>query len=302
MSSVSTMRATDAFCRGVGVAPVMSSESPIWGGLTVCDWKLPWLDGFELAENDDFVIAYHSDGSPRVRAACNGPWSQTTSTPGLISVIPPGRRVEYVIDGEVGFSTVHVPGKLLEGLIECSAGARPDFRFAFEDMFASSCMQILLGEARAQHTSDFPYMHAVMRALLLHLMKAFAEDDRMNPWSEEAFDVDDDSGRKLDAMLDFIEANLAGVLSLNHLADRVGVSRAHFARRFRTLTGMSPHRYITLRRVERAKRLLHESRENLAQIALESGFGNQSHFTQVFHAVTGHTPSQYRRRPDSLAN
>ena len=103
------------------------------------------------------------------------------------------------------------------------------------------------------------------------------------------------TGTKLDAMLDFIDANLAEPLRLEALAARASVSRAHFARRFRQLTGLSPHRYLTQRRIEKAKALLRDTRRDLADIALDVGFGNQSHFTQVFHQLTGKTPSQWRR-------
>jgi AraC family transcriptional regulator len=57
---------------------------------------------------------------------------------------------------------------------------------------------------------------------------------------------------------------------------------------------MSPHRYLILRRVEKAKQLLHDTSASVAQIALDVGFSNQSHFTQVFHAITGQTPGRYR--------
>ncbi|MDB5970310.1 MAG: AraC family transcriptional regulator [Hydrocarboniphaga sp.] len=295
MGELCGIRAVDAFSKGLRMPPVLVNDQQAWGGLSVCEWQLPWLDGFNLDENDDFIVAYHSDGSREVRAACNGPWSATTSVPGLISVIPPGRKVEYRIDGQVGFTSIHVPGKLLRGLSESTSSAVPDFRFAFEDGFASSCMQILLSEARNGSSFNFPYVHAVTRALVLHLMRSFAK-----PAAAETAEAipHSDSGLKLDAMLDFIDSRLTEPLSLNDLADRVGVSRAHFARRFRTVTGMSPHRYVTQRRVERAKQMLRETSLCLAQIALDVGFSNQSHFTQVFHACTGQTPSQFRRGAD----
>ncbi|MGQ0620386.1 MAG: helix-turn-helix domain-containing protein [Panacagrimonas sp.] len=285
-------RAVDAFQRGVRRAPVVANDPEAWGGVAVCEWKLPFLDGFELAENDDFIIAHHSEGSRKVRASCNGPWSQTTSTPGLISVIPPDRRVEYTIEGEVSFSSIHVPRRLLSGLAGPSLVEEPGFRFAFEDAFASACIENLLGEARRGGACNFPYVHAMTRALILHLMQGFrAEIDTGISRS--------DSGLRLDAMLDFIDSRLTDPLKIDELADRACVSRAHFIRRFRDVTGMSPHRYITLRRVEKAKELLLSTRQGLAQIALDVGFGNQSHFTQVFHVLTGATPSQFRRARDA---
>lgn len=289
MVTASERRAVDAFQRGVRIAPVMANDAEAWGGLSVCEWKLPWLDGFELAENDDFIIAHHSEGSRKVRASCNGPWSDTTSTPGLVSVIPPDRRVEYTIDGEVSFSSIHVPRRLLNGLSESCFASEPAFRFAFHDPFASSCIENLLGEARRGGSCNFPYVHAMTRALVLHLMQAFRSGSNSVPETQS------DSGLRLDAMLDFIDSRLTDPLRIEEMAERAGVSRAHFIRRFRDVTGMSPHRYVTLRRIEKAKERLLGTRDGLAQIALDVGFGNQSHFTQVFHSLTGQTPSQFRR-------
>ena len=294
MGSVIERRAVDAFQRGFHVAPTVANDAEAWGGLSVCEWKLPFIDGFELAENDDFIIAHHSEGSRKVRASCNGPWSKTTSTPGLISVIPPDRRVEYTIDGEVSFASIHVPRRLLSGLAESCFTSEPAFRFAFEDSFASACVENLLAEARRGGACNFPYVHAMTRALVLHLMQAFRSN------TNAPGEVLSDSGLRLDAMLDFIDSRLTDQLKIDELAARAGVSRAHFIRRFRDVTGMSPHRYITLRRIEKAKELLLSGRhQGLAQIALDVGFGNQSHFTQVFHAVTGVTPSQFRRVQDA---
>ncbi len=290
MSHATERRAVDAFRRGLRQSPVVANDAEAWGGLAVCEWKTPWLEGFELAANDDFIIAHHSEGSRRVRAACNGPWSKTTSTPGLVSVIPPDRRVEYTIEGEVRFASIHVPRRLLDGLSESCFASEPGFRFAFSDPFASHCIENLLGEARRGGVCNFPYVHAMTRALVLHLMQAFRADAGGAVEASQS-----DSGLRLDAMLDFIDSRLTAPLKIEELARRANVSRAHFIRRFRAVTGMSPHRYVTLRRIERAKELLSGPRPCLVQIALEVGFGSQSHFTQVFHAMTGQTPSQFHR-------
>jgi AraC family transcriptional regulator len=285
-------RALDAFSHALEAVPVLATTDVAWGGIAVCDWALPWIDGFILEENDDFIIAYHSAGSRRVRAACSGPWSDTTSVPGLISVIPPGRRVEYRIDGHVSFCSVHVPRSLLNGLLTSAFLGTPSFRFAFEDAFARNCIEILLNQARSETYCNFPYVHSVTRALILHLMEAFRTTGPSGGLPDhEKLRA---SGLKLDAMLDFIESSLGEPLTLDDLADKVDVSRAHFVRRFRAVTGMSPHRYLILRRIERAKQLLSHSSISLADIALQVGFSSQSHFSQAFHTATGHTPSQFR--------
>lgn len=59
------------------------------------------------------------------------------------------------------------------------------------------------------------------------------------------------SPRRLATVLDYIEANLAENVSLSELADAVNLSRRHFCTSFRRSTGMTPHSYVTMRRMER---------------------------------------------------
>jgi AraC family transcriptional regulator len=284
-------RALQAFSEALKMPPVLAAGDLTWGGIAVCDWALPWIDGFELKENDDFIVAYHSAGSRQVRAACNGPWSDSTSIPGMVSVIPPGRRVEYRIEGNVSFCTIHIPRTLLKGLSTSAFVETPNFRFAFEDVFASSCIEILLRQARRDGYCDFPYVYSVTRALILHLMAGFRSDGPPNTRGNAPQDHRD---AQIDSLLDYIDSSLGEPLTLDGLAERAAVSRAHFVRRFRAATGVSPHRYLVLRRIEKAKLLLRGSSLPLADIALSVGFSSQSHFTQVFHLATGQTPSQFR--------
>lgn len=93
-----------------------------------------------------------------------------------------------------------------------------------------------------------------------------------------------------------IDADLARGLTLEELADAVGISRSHFARLFRAEMGISPHRYQIYRRIEQAKRLLLDSSMELVDISMELGFCSQSHFTQVFNAHVGMPPRRFREQ------
>jgi AraC-like DNA-binding protein len=92
----------------------------------------------------------------------------------------------------------------------------------------------------------------------------------------------------------FIEAHLDGNPSIADLARECRLSASHFARAFRQATGMPPHRWLTKRRIERAKGLLLEGGLDLAQIALACGFVDQSHLTRVFARHEGHSPGKWR--------
>lgn len=93
----------------------------------------------------------------------------------------------------------------------------------------------------------------------------------------------------------FIDAHLCDDPSVSDLARECRLSASHFARAFRQAIGMSPHRWIMKRRIERAKELLLEGELDLVQIALACGFFDQSHFTRTFGRAEGHSPGKWRR-------
>lgn len=99
---------------------------------------------------------------------------------------------------------------------------------------------------------------------------------------------------KLDKVKNFIEERLAEDLSIADMAAVAHMSQFHFARAFKTATGTSPHRYLTLRRMERAKVLLKVTRISIAEIAYGLGFANHSHFIAQFRKAVGTTPKSYR--------
>ena len=83
-------------------------------------------------------------------------------------------------------------------------------------------------------------------------------------------------------------------LTLNQLAAAAGFSRFYFLRAFRREVGVTPHAYLTGRRIAAAKVLL-DGDQALSEAALACGFYDQSHFTRAFKGCTGVTPGQYRR-------
>jgi AraC-like DNA-binding protein len=91
---------------------------------------------------------------------------------------------------------------------------------------------------------------------------------------------------------EFLHANLAEDVSASALARAAGLSPYHLIRVFHRDIGLTPHAYQLSIRVRRAKDLLRAG-ISVADVALQTGFYDQPHFTKVFKSHVGVTPGKY---------
>ena len=99
--------------------------------------------------------------------------------------------------------------------------------------------------------------------------------------------------RALRRVREYIEAHLEETISIEALAGIVGFSKYHFARAFKQSEGLTPHDYLLQCRVRRAQELLANTDLPLSEIALASGFSDQSHCARHFRERVGITPRSY---------
>jgi AraC family transcriptional regulator len=101
--------------------------------------------------------------------------------------------------------------------------------------------------------------------------------------------------RRLRAVVAYIEDHLDAGLTLEELAAVAHLSPYHFARQFRTATGLPPHQFVIARRVERARQFLQDDGDlPLAQVASRVGFSDQTQFARHFKRHVGVTPGRFR--------
>lgn len=98
-------------------------------------------------------------------------------------------------------------------------------------------------------------------------------------------------------VLDAIDANLEGDLSVERLSDVAAFSPHHFHRQFSGLFGLGVHRYVQLVRFKRASYQLAYRDDAILDVALACGYESHEAFTRAFKKAVGQTPSAFRAAP-----
>jgi AraC-like DNA-binding protein len=92
----------------------------------------------------------------------------------------------------------------------------------------------------------------------------------------------------------FMELNYPNRISINQVADHSGLSRAHFATRFKKECGFSPSEYLDRLRLQKAKLYLENQKLSIMEVAYSVGFYDALYFSRFFKKHTGMCPSDFR--------
>jgi AraC-like DNA-binding protein len=219
---------------------------------------------------DDGAVAYDLDRHPH------------GATRGLVTLLPPGvphdgrsssaagfrKRVLYLEPGTLG---AHRVGTAVD---------QPGFDDAALRTRLSALHAVLRsGDDALEAESRLGF---VLERLAQHLDRAVAS----------APDVRDDA--LADRVRELIDARVAEGLSLTATAEALGVHPTSVVRAFTRRHGLPPHRYLTGRRIDLARRLLLAGMPT-AEVATAAGFADQSHLTRHFRRMLDTTPGAYAR-------
>lgn len=100
---------------------------------------------------------------------------------------------------------------------------------------------------------------------------------------------------------DLMDRDYGLPLGIDQLARVAGCSRHYFVRSFREAYGETPGRYLTMRRIERAKDLLRSVNLTVTEICMLVGFASLGSFSSRFTELVGMSPSEYRARNQASA-
>ena len=181
-----------------------------------------------------------------------------------------------------------------EALMAASDRARGEVELRAYSRFTDSRLGALVAAVHAEMDAGFPsgrlFLDSVEQAIALVLVNGHAV--RHHPVQMYRGGL---ASARLRRIKELVHAKMEDELSLDEMAQSVGLSTAHFARMFRKSTGETPHQFVLRQRLERAKDMLRAPDARVLDVAVACGFKTQQHFAQVFRDVCGISPTEYRQ-------
>lgn len=236
---------------------------------------------YDPHRHDTYAIGYTLEGVQSFRYR----GSSENSTAGQVFVLHPDETHDGHAGTEAGFHyrILYVePGAISDAL----GGARRALPFVRDTV--SNNRRIVAAIAPALSGLERPLEDLQRDQVILALADALAAaDPSMPPRRLSAGDW-----RAVGRARAMLDANLAEGVASAELEAATGQSRYALARHFRACLGTSPYRYLVMRRLDHARRLIQQGAA-LANAAAASGFADQSHMTRHFHRAYGLSPGRW---------
>ncbi|OYU14988.1 MAG: hypothetical protein CFE37_08055 [Alphaproteobacteria bacterium PA4] len=270
-------------------APMVSSAGRRWGAMQADLETQPFLDVHQVSHRHHVLSFTLSSGINERRLERER--RRETMTKGMVAVVPAGMTLSTRTDTPLQYMNVILDPDVLAELPD-RPGPAPRLRPTFlsnDDPALGGLMRevhdVLLDEGGLADLRAEALGLSIARHLLRHHAEGGDNGLRWNYGLTRA---------QLRKVEEHILACHGDSLTVQALADLLGLSMPHFSRQFRQATGLSPYQYVLRIRLDQARRAVLRSRLPLLAIAADHGFASEAHLANAFRQHFGYTPGSLR--------
>jgi len=235
-----------------------------------------WQGGASLHENIEFIVGCSGEGF----VSCDGRKVDVTAG----DIVCLNAYVAHAVSAVHDFSYQC----LIVDSHFCRANGIDTTAMRFKEKIRDQRLFSLFEEINRAHCSEEPYAAVSLRGALLSFIAHLASNHRAVGASAAP------PPESVQLAITYMKANLSHPITLAALAAESGLSRTHFAHRFKKSLGVPPLVYLNTLRMERASAMLAEGDRPIAEIAAACGFESPSYFARTFRRTFGVLPSRYR--------
>ena len=271
--------------------PTLSSATVQWGGIALENYTTPAVF-IPRHEHPQHFLHLVLRGTVKHEVRTKGRSQRFTSRPGTIVLLPRGTVDEVNWAGPTQRLAVAIhPHLLTKALDETAHETDVELteNWDLTDQHISALLQEMTADLAEGSPAGTIYGESLANALAVYLLKRYAARPLTPAVCKGGL-----PGYRLKRVIDYVANNLEESISLSQLATIVGMSPHYFSELFKQSTGCTPHSYVLVQRIERAKQRLRDPQCSVVEAGLDSGFENPSHFARVFRRLVGTTPSRFR--------
>jgi AraC family transcriptional regulator len=246
--------------------------------------------------SENFLIVVYREGATLMNRRVTGAWKQDHVGPGVASLLTRAEPSNWCWKNDIEVSHFYISPALMaktasEAFDRDAEAVELHDLVRTDDPALSWISDQMVEEVAAGGPGGRLCYDALALQASVHILRKYASVQFKLPCSQGHF-------RPAHARLieDYIEANLSRNITLDELANICNLTPVQLARKFCAHYRMRPHAYVLSRKVERARQHLRKDRLALKEIALLSGFSDQSHLTRIFRRQMNLTPGEYRRQ------
>ena len=148
-------------------------------------------------------------------------------------------------------------------------------------------MDIYLRELLQETSSQIEFYQEISQGLVSALLVLVMRLIRINPEDEAAL------SQECQKIKEYLDQNFTSPITLDSLSETVYISKHYLSHLFKEQTGVSPIKYLTSKRMEKACELLSETELPVSEVSKAVGYENPLYFSQVFKRIYGISPVKY---------
>lgn len=240
----------------------------------------------------EHILAHHTlqfnfGGPLNIAWKSNGKWfSEICNTGNVVGLISHAEKEEIQWKDEYNALEITFDPLFIDRLIE-----KDNFKFREQRNIHDPLLKEIAAELNEETRSGFVmeklYAESLAITCAIHLAttypvsnkKIFAPKGKLSSY-------------QLKSVIDYIRANIHGIVNLESLAASTHLSVFHFSRLFKNTVGVSPYQFVLHLKIEYAKRLI-KQKTSIGEIAYTLGFTDSAHFCNAFKKITRQSPMQF---------
>jgi AraC-like DNA-binding protein len=245
---------------------------------------------FDIAASDIVRVTINlQDGVPVRHETGNDPPGSYIAAVGGVSVTPAHQRTQIVVRGKADVLQLYLRESFLDAAVEGQFFCQALFN-SHDSELQAAAMQIFVAATRGE-----PDDSLLLESGIHRITARLLDPTSHGPIRPTRGGLARAAHRRVNDMITAaLDDKSVASPTLDQLADAACLSVNHFIRAFHQQTGVTPHRHIVLRRLERGITLLKKPGKSVAEVAHGVGFATPAHFVATFRRTMGVTPGAFQ--------